>query len=416
MKYKVKDPSLSEIGKKQIEWAEMHMPTLLEIRKSFEKEKPLKGINISAVLHVTKETAALVRTLKIGGAEIALAASNPLSTQDDVAAALVDDGISVFAWKGENNNEYYSNIESIIKIHEPHIIIDDGGDLHAYIHDKLTNIKIIGGTEETTTGVIRLKAMERQGVLRYPVIAVNNAYTKYLFDNRYGTGQSAIDGLLRATNILVAGKIAVVLGYGWVGRGIANRLRGLGARVIVTEVNPVRALEAIMDGFDVMKISDAAKIGDIFITATGNINAITVEHILNMKNGAIMCNAGHFNVEIDVKGLKEISKSIRNIRPYVDEYTLPNGKKVYLLAEGRLVNLAAAEGHPSEVMDMSFANQALAAEYLVKHKDKLTRKVYNMPEELDYRVAELKLRSMGITIDSLTKEQEEYMNQWKYGT
>ncbi|MEM0015696.1 MAG: adenosylhomocysteinase [Saccharolobus sp.] len=416
MKYKVKDPSLSEIGKKQIEWAEMHMPTLLEIRKSFEKEKPLKGINISAVLHVTKETAALVRTLKIGGAEIALAASNPLSTQDDVAAALVDDGISVFAWKGENDNEYYSNIESIIKIHEPHIIIDDGGDLHAYVHDKLTNIKIIGGTEETTTGVIRLKAMEKQGVLRYPVIAVNNAYTKYLFDNRYGTGQSAIDGLLRATNILVAGKIAVVLGYGWVGRGIANRLRGLGARVIVTEVNPVRALEAIMDGFDVMKISDAAKIGDIFITATGNINAITVEHILNMKNGAIMCNAGHFNVEIDVKGLKEISKSIRNIRPYVDEYTLPNGKKVYLLAEGRLVNLAAAEGHPSEVMDMSFANQALAAEYLVKHKDELTRKVYNMPEELDYRVAELKLRSMGIIIDSLTKEQEEYMNQWKYGT
>lgn len=416
MKYKVKDLSLAEIGKKQIEWAEMHMPTLLEIRKRFEVEKPLKGINIAAVLHVTKETAALVRTLKIGGAEVALAASNPLSTQDDVAAALVNDGISVFAWKGETEEEYYSNIESIVKLNNPQIVMDDGGDLHAYIHEKASELKIFGGTEETTTGVIRLKAMEEQGVLRYPVIAVNNAYTKYLFDNRYGTGQSAIDGILRATNILVAGKIAVVAGYGWVGRGIANRLRGLGARVIVTEVNPIRALEAVMDGFEVMPISEASKIGDIFITATGNINVIRKEHILNMKNGAILANAGHFNVEIDVKGLKEISIGKRNIRPYVDEYILPNGKRIYLLADGRLVNLAAAEGHPSEVMDMSFANQALAVEYIAKNKDKLSKKVYNMPEELDYLVAQIKLKTMGILIDELTEEQKEYMKQWKYGT
>ncbi len=380
-------------------------------------EKPLKGINISAVLHVTKETAALVKTLKIGGANVALAGSNPLSTQDDVAAALVEEGISVFAWRGENETEYYSNIESIVKIHEPNIVMDDGADLHAYIHEKVSSkLDIYGGTEETTTGVIRLKAMEKDGVLKYPLIAVNNAYTKYLFDNRYGTGQSAIDGILRATNILIAGKITVVAGYGWVGRGIANRLRGMGARVIVTEVDPIRALEAVMDGFDVMPIAEASKVGDIFVTATGNTKAIRVEHILNMKDGAILSNAGHFNVEVDVKGLKETAVKVRNIRPYVDEYTLPNGKKVYLLADGRLVNLAAAEGHPSEVMDMSFANQALAVEYLVKNRGKLEKKVYNMPMELDYEVARIKLKSMGIQIDELTEEQKEYLEQWKSGT
>ncbi|TRM97536.1 adenosylhomocysteinase, partial [Sulfolobus sp. B1] len=291
-----------------------------------------------------------------------------------------------------------------------------GGDLHAYLHEKLTDIKVIGGTEETTTGVVRLKAMEEQGVLKYPVVAVNNAYTKYLFDNRYGTGQSAIDGILRATNILIAGKVAVVAGYGWVGRGIANRLRGLGARVIVTEVNPIRALEAVMDGFEVMPMSSAAKVGEMFVTATGGLNVIGIQHILEMKNGAILANAGHFNVEIDVKGLKEVAKSVKNIRPYVDEYELPNNKKVYLLAEGRLVNLAAAEGHPSEVMDMSFSNQALAVEYLVKNRGKLSNKVYNVPEELDYQVAKIKLKTMGIQIDELTEEQKEYMKQWKYGT
>ncbi len=416
MSYKVKDISLSEAGKRQIEWAELHMPTLMEIRRRFETEKPLKGIKISAVLHVTKETAVLMRTLKIAGAEVALAASNPLSTQDDVAAALVNDGIHVFAWKGESNEDYYSNIRSILEIHKPDIVMDDGGDLHAIIHEQKYDFSIIGGTEETTTGVIRLKAMEEQGVLKYPVIAVNNAYTKYLFDNRYGTGQSSIDGILRATNILIAGKVAVVAGYGWVGRGIANRLRGLGARVIVTEVNPVRALEAVMDGFEVMPISKAAELGDIFITATGNINVISVDNILKMKDGALLANAGHFNVEIDVKGLKEIAKNVRNIRPYLDEYLLPNGKRVYLIADGRLVNLAAAEGHPSEVMDLSFANQALAVEYLVKNKGKLERKVYNMPEELDMQVASLKLRTMGISIDELTPEQKEYLKQWKYGT
>ncbi|WP_338601187.1 adenosylhomocysteinase [Sulfolobus tengchongensis] len=417
MNYKIKDLSLANDGKKQIEWAEMHMPTLLEIRKRFEAEKPLKGVNISAVLHVTKETAALVKTLKMGGAEVALAASNPLSTQDEVAAALVTEGISVFAWRGESESEYYNNIESIVKIHEPHIVMDDGADLHAFVHEKMSSeLKVFGGTEETTTGVIRLRAMEKQGVLKYPVIAVNNAYTKYLFDNRYGTGQSAIDGIIRATNILLAGKVAVVAGYGWVGRGIANRLRGLGARVIVTEVDPIRALEAVMDGFDVMPISEASRIGDIFVTATGNTKVIRVEHMLNMKNGAILANAGHFNVEIDVKGLKESAVSVRNIRPYVDEYVLQNGKKIYLLAEGRLVNLAAAEGHPSEVMDMSFANQALAVEYLVKNKGKLQNKVYNMPIELDYEVARIKLKSIGVQIDELTEEQKGYLEQWKSGT
>ncbi|MEJ2776666.1 adenosylhomocysteinase [Sulfolobus sp. SCGC AB-777_L09] len=415
MDYKVKDLSLAEQGKKQIEWAEMHMPALMEIRKQFEKEKPLKGIRISAVLHVTKETAVLVKTLKIGGAEVALAGSNPLSTQDDVAAALVEEGIHVFAWRGENEKDYYDNIREILK-YEPQIVMDDGGDLHAYIHENMKDLQILGGTEETTTGVIRLKAMEEEKVLRYPVIAVNNAFTKYLFDNRIGTGQSTIDGILRATNILIAGKIVVVAGYGWVGRGIANRMRGMGARVIVVEASPLRALEAVMDGFDVMPMSKAAEIGDIFVTATGNINVITKEHIMKMKDGAILANSGHFNVEIDVKGLREVAKSVRNIRPYLDEYTLPNGKRVYLLADGRLVNLAAAEGHPSEVMDLSFSNQALSVRHLVQNHDKLEKKVYNVPQEIDETVAMLKLKSMGIEIEKLTAEQIEYMKQWRYGT
>ncbi|MFP3065310.1 MAG: adenosylhomocysteinase [Sulfolobus sp.] len=415
MDYKVKDLSLAEQGKKQIEWAEMHMPALMEIRKQFEKEKPLKGIRISAVLHVTKETAVLVKTLKIGGAEVALAGSNPLSTQDDVAAALVEEGIHVFAWRGENEKDYYDNIREILK-YEPQIVMDDGGDLHAYIHENMKNLQILGGTEETTTGVIRLKAMEEEKVLRYPVIAVNNAFTKYLFDNRIGTGQSTIDGILRATNILIAGKIVVVAGYGWVGRGIANRMRGMGARVIVVEASPLRALEAVMDGFDVMPMRKAAEIGDIFVTATGNINVITKEHIMKMKDGAILANSGHFNVEIDVKGLREVAKSVRNIRSYLDEYTLPNGKRVYLLADGRLVNLAAAEGHPSEVMDLSFSNQALSVRHLVQNHDKLEKKVYNVPQEIDETVAMLKLKSMGIEIEKLTAEQIEYMKQWRYGT
>lgn len=414
MDYKVKDLSLAEQGKKQIEWAELHMPALMEIKKQFEAEKPLKGIRISAVLHVTKETAALVKTLKAGGAEVALAGSNPLSTQDDVAAALVKEGIRVFAWKGENENDYYNNIKEIMK-YEPQIVMDDGGDLHAYIHENYSG-KIIGGTEETTTGVIRLKAMEEEKVLKYPVVAVNNAFTKYLFDNRIGTGQSTIDGILRATNILIAGKVAVVAGYGWVGRGIAQRLRGMGARVIIVEVSPLRALEAVMDGFDVMPMSKAAEIGEIFVTATGNINVINKEHFLKMKDGAILANSGHFNVEINVKGLRDIAKQVRTIRPYLEEYTLDNGKKIYLLADGRLVNLAAAEGHPSEVMDLSFSNQALSVKYLIENKDKLEPKVYNVPQEIDETVAMLKLRGMGIELEPMTKEQIEYMKQWRYGT
>jgi adenosylhomocysteinase len=416
MKYKIKDPSLSELGKKQIEWAEQHMPALLEIKRKYEKEKPLNNIKISAVLHVTKETGVLMKVLKSLGAEVALAGSNPLSTQDEVASALVDEGIMVFAWRGESEKEYYENIENILKIHEPDIVMDDGADLHAYIHENARDLKIIGGTEETTTGVIRLKAMEREGILKYPVIAVNNALTKYLFDNRYGTGQSSIDGILRATNILIAGKIAVVVGYGWVGRGIANRLRGMGARVIIVEVDPIRALEAVMDGFDVMPISKAVEIGDIFITATGNINVIDTHHIMKMKNGAILANAGHFNVEINVKGLKEISRGHKQIRQYVDEYLLPNGKKVYLLAEGRLVNLVAAEGHPSEVMDMSFSNQVLAILYLIRNKGSLQNKVYDVAEDLDREVARIKLKTMGIEIDELTEEQKHYLKQWRVGT
>ncbi len=412
--YKVKEIGLAEQGAKQIEWAEMHMQTLMKIRERMEREKPLSGVKIAAVLHVTKETGALMRTLHSAGAEVYLAGSNPLSTQDDVAAALAKDGIHVFAWKGENEKEYYDAIETVARS-SPNLVMDDGGDLHALMHDKFYSNEIIGGTEETTTGVVRLKAMEEDGVLKYPVIAVNNAFTKYLFDNRFGTGQSAIDGILRATNIMIAGKVVVVSGYGWVGRGIASRMRGLGARVVVTEVSPVRALEALMDGFEVMSIHEASKIGDIFVTATGNINVVSIDDIMNMKDGAILANAGHFNVEIDVEGLKKMSKGIRKIREFTDEYLLSNGKRVYLLAEGRLVNLAAAEGHPSEVMDLSFANQALSAEYIIQNKG-LRKAVYNVPTEIDNQVAELKLLSMGIKIDEMTRQQREYSKQWKYGT
>jgi len=413
--YKVRDIRLAEQGRRQLEWAELHMPALMEIRRRFEREKPLKGIKISAVLHVTKETGALVRTLMAGGAEVSLAGSNPLSTQDDVAAALAEEGVRVFAWKGETVEEYWQNIREVLKV-KPDVVMDDGADLHALIHESYPDLRPLGGTEETTTGVLRLKAMEEQGVLRYPVIAVNNAFTKYLFDNRIGTGQSTVDGILRATNLLIAGKIAVVAGYGWVGRGIAWRLRGMGARVIVTEVSPLRALEAVMDGFDVMPMTRAAEIGDLFVTATGNTKVVRADHFLKMKDGAVLANAGHFNVEIDVEGLERLAVSKRNVRPYLDEYVLPNGRRLYLLAEGRLVNLAAAEGHPSEVMDLSFSNQALSVEYLVKKGKELERKVYNVPQEIDEQVAWLKLRGMGIEIDQMTEEQKEYVKQWRYGT
>ncbi|PVU73450.1 adenosylhomocysteinase [Sulfolobales archaeon SCGC AB-777_J03] len=413
--YKVRDIRLAEQGRRQLEWAELHMPALMEIRRRFESEKPLKGIKISAVLHVTKETGALVRTLMAGGAEVSLAGSNPLSTQDDVAAALAEEGVRVFAWKGETVEEYWQNIREVLKV-KPDVVMDDGADLHVLIHESYPDLRPLGGTEETTTGVLRLKAMEEQGVLRYPVIAVNNAFTKYLFDNRIGTGQSTVDGILRATNLLIAGKVAVVAGYGWVGRGIAWRLRGMGARVIVTEVSPLRALEAVMDGFDVMSMTRAAEIGDLFVTATGNTKVVRADHFLKMKDGAVLANAGHFNVEIDVEGLERLAVSKRNVRPYLDEYVLPNGRRLYLLAEGRLVNLAAAEGHPSEVMDLSFSNQALSVEYLVKKGNELERKVYNVPQEIDEQVAWLKLRGMGIEIDQMTEEQKEYVKQWRYGT
>lgn len=412
--FKVRDISLATRGRSMIEWAERNMPVLMKIRKDFEETKPLTGVRIAAVLHVTKETAVLTRTLVSGGAEVWLAASNPLSTQDEVAAALAVEGIRVFAWRGESDEEYFWCIERVAHSN-PNVVIDDGGDLHVFLHEKMSEIaeKIIGGTEETTTGVIRLRALESSGMLKYPVIAVNDSKTKYLFDNRYGTGQSTLDGVMRATNVLIAGKVVVVSGYGWVGRGIATRARGLGARVIITEVDPVKALEAVMDGFDVMPMFEAAKVGDIFITATGNIDVIKAEHALLMKDGAILANAGHFNVEISVLDLENIAVSKKAVRNNVTEYLLPNGRRVYLLAEGRLVNLVAAEGHPSEVMDLSFANQALAVKYLVENRGKISNRVYKLPEEIDNTIARLKLRSMGIEIDSLTEKQIEYLKSWK---
>lgn len=414
MEAKVKDLSLSKEGRLKIEWAEAHMPVLMELRKKYQDSRPLKGYRISAALHVTKETAVLIETLRAWGAEIFLAPSNPLSTQDDVAAAIAEGGVTVKAWRGMNEQEYFGAIRDAARA-SPDIVVDDGADLHVTIHEEMPSVgkNVIGGNEETTTGVIRLKALEASGRLLYPVIAVNNALTKYLFDNRYGTGQSTIDGILRATNVLLAGKRVVVAGYGWVGRGIAMRARGMGARVIVTEVDPIRALEALMDGFDVMSMAEAAPIGDVFITATGDINVVRREHILVMKDGAILANAGHFNVEVSVQDLESIAKSKREIRPNTVEYTLTNGRRVYLLAEGRLVNLVAAEGHPSEVMDMSFANQALAVLYHVNNRGRLQPKVYDVPLEQDQEVARLKLRTMDINIDELTPEQVKYLRSWR---
>jgi adenosylhomocysteinase len=416
MKHKVKDLSLAPKGDLQIEWASKHMPVLAQIQKRFAETKPLKGFTLGACLHVTKETGVLVDTFLAGGAKVGLCGSNPLSTQDDVAAALAQKGVNIFAWRGQSTDEYYWCVERVLDL-EPSITLDDGADLVSTLHSKRKNAlpKIKGGTEETTTGVLRLRAMETDKALKYPIIAVNDAYTKYLFDNRYGTGQSTLDGILRATNILLAGKNFVVCGYGWCGRGLAMRAQGMGANVIVTEVNALRALEASMNGFRVMLISEAAAIGDIFVTVTGDTSVIRGEHMKKMKDGAIMANSGHFNVEIDQKDLDKISTKKRNIRPNLDEYSIKDGRKLYLLAEGRLVNLAAAEGHPSEVMDMSFADQALCVEHIVKN-EKFEAKVYGVPKEIDEQVANLKLISMKVKIDKLTQEQHKYLATWDSGT
>ncbi|MDY0027485.1 MAG: adenosylhomocysteinase [Candidatus Humimicrobiaceae bacterium] len=418
MEFDVKDINLAKEGKNKIEWAAIEMPVLSNIRAEFSKKKPLKGLTLGACLHVTSETANLMITLKEGGANVALCASNPLSTQDDVAASLVKDyGISVFAIKGEDNKTYYRHINSVLDT-RPQITMDDGADLISTIHVRRKELleNIYGGTEETTTGVIRLKSMEKNGVLFYPVIAVNDARTKHFFDNRYGTGQSTIDGILRATNILLAGKKFVVAGYGWCGKGVAARAKGMGASVIILEVDPIKALEAKMDGFDVMNSIEAAKVGDIFLSVTGNKNVIGKDIIKNCKDNVILANSGHFDVEIDLNYLKSNCKSKRKVRPFVEEYLMEDGRKIYVLAEGRLVNLSAAEGHPASVMDMSFANQALSAKYIFTSNKKLSRKVYPVPEEIDKKIAELKLKSMGIRIDRLTQEQEEYLNSWEIGT
>ena len=410
--FQVKDKALAPQGHLQIEWASAHMPVLNQVKRRFIKEQPLKGLTLGACLHVTKETAVLVDTLVAGGAKVALCGSNPLSTQDDVAAALAEKGVHVFAQRGQTTEEYYWCINKVLD-YKPVITLDDGADLVGTLHSKRTEglQYVKGGTEETTTGVVRLRAMEADGSLKYPIIAVNDAYTKYLFDNRYGTGQSTIDGLLRATSVLLAGKNFVVCGYGWCSRGIAMRARGLGANVIVTEVIPTKALEAAMDGFRVMPIAEAATIGDIFVTATGDINVIRGEHMEKMKDGAIIANSGHFNVEISLKDLEALSVAKRTMV----EYKLKDGRKLYLLAEGRLVNLSAAEGHPSEVMDMSFANQALCAEYMAKAA-KMTPKVYPVPKDIDETVAKLKLKAMGVKIDELTPEQKRYLSTWEMGT
>jgi adenosylhomocysteinase len=418
MEFHVKDLSLADEGLRLIEWAEMDMPVLRQIRERFAAEKPLKDVRIGACLHVTAETANLVRTLKEGGAEVYLCASNPLSTKDEVAAALVKHfEVPVFAIRGEDRDTYYKHIKAVLDA-KPHITIDDGADLVSTLHKERPEqaAEIIGGTEETTTGVIRLRALATEGKLLYPIIAVNDALTKHLFDNRYGTGQSTIDGILRATNRLLAGSYFVVCGYGWCGKGLAMRARGMGARVIVTEVDPLKALEAVMDGYLVMPMDEAAKLGDFFVTVTGNKSVIRREHFLKMKDGAIVANSGHFDVEIDIPALRELAKSVRTIRSEVEEYTLQDGRKVYLLAQGRLVNLACAEGHPSAVMDMSFANQALSVEYLIKNRGKLKREVYPVPPEIDRMVARLKLSSMGIKIDELTPEQVRYLSSWEEGT
>ncbi|MBN1898617.1 MAG: adenosylhomocysteinase [Spirochaetes bacterium] len=418
MNYDVKDLKLAEQGKLRIEWAAREMNVLKQIQDSFIKTKPLKGIKLAACLHVTTETANLMITLRDGGAELALTASNPLSTQDDVAAALVKYyEIPTFAIKGEDNDTYYKHLHSALDI-KPHITMDDGADLVSTLHSKRKDLlqNVLGGTEETTTGVIRLKAMAKDKALKYPIIAVNNAKTKHFFDNRYGTGQSTIDGIIRATNILLAGKYFVVAGYGWCSKGVAMRARGMGANVVITEVDPLKALEAVMDGFTVLSMNEAAKIGDIFVTLTGNKSVIRGEHFKSMKSGAILANSGHFNVEIDIPALKKMSKKIRNVREFVVEYKMNGGKSIFLLGEGRLINLAAAEGHPSSVMDMSFANQALSAKYIREHHKKLQMDVYDVPEPIDMKIAELKLKSMGTKIDSLTPLQEKYLNSWKEGT
>jgi adenosylhomocysteinase len=414
----VKDIALADDGKRKIQWANQHMPVLQLIRKQFIKDQPLKGVRVSACLHVTSETANLVITLRDGGADVVLCASNPLSTQDEVAASLVKDyGIPTYAIKGEDNDTYYRHISAALD-HKPQITMDDGADLVTQLLTKRTDLlsNVIGGTEETTTGVIRLRAMAKDGTLKFPVIAVNDALTKHFFDNRYGTGQSTLDGVIRATNLLLAGLRVVVAGYGWCGRGVAMRAKGHGADVIVTEINPTKAIEAVMDGFRVMPMSQAAEIGDVFITVTGNKNVISTDHFAKLKHGAVLSNSGHFNAEIDLPALERQSSGKREVRPFVDEYDLKNGRKVYLLGDGRLINLAAAEGHPAAVMDMSFANQAYAAEYMVKHSKELKNQVYAVPEHLDQQIAKLKLDSMGFQIDKLTAEQEHYLSSWNEGT
>jgi len=417
MESRVKDLSLAEEGKKIVEWAEFKMPVLAKIKERFEKEKPLKGVKIGACLHVTKETAVLTKTLIAGGAEVFLCASNPLSTQDEVAAALANEGVNVYAWRGETTNEYYENLKIVLD-NEPEVTIDDGADLVATIHkERLDLIKnIIGGTEETTTGVIRLKALAEKGELKYPIIAVNEAKSKSLFDNPIGTGQSAIDGIIRATNVLLAGKNVVVVGYGRVGSGIAERARGFGAKVTIVEVDPIKALKAAMNGYNVTSMDKASSYGDIFITATGNINVIREEHMKKMRDGAILANAGHFDVEISKPDLNKISIKKEKISNCVERFTLKNGRRIYLLAEGRLVNLGCAEGHPSEVMDLSFSIQALSIEYIVKNKGKLPCKVIDVPLDIDFEVAGLKLRSMDVELEKLTEEQKRYLSSWEIGT
>ena len=416
--FDVKNIELADLGKRRIEWANQSMPVLQSIRKEFIKNQPLKGIRIAACLHVTTETANLAITLRDGGADVVLCASNPLSTQDDVASSLVRDyNISTYAIKGEDNDSYYKHILAALD-HKPHMTMDDGADLVSTALTKRKDVLdgIIAGTEETTTGVIRLRAMAKDGQLRYPIVAVNDALTKHMFDNRYGTGQSTMDGVIRCTNMLIAGSKFVIAGFGWCGRGLASRARGMGADVIVTEIDPTKAIEAVMEGYRVMSMAEAAKIGDIFVTVTGNKNVLAREHFEAMKNGAVVANSGHFNVEIDIPALEKLSSTKRTTRDFVEEYVMKDGRKIYLLGEGRLINLAAAEGHPASVMDMSFANQALSCEFLIKNYKTLEKKVYSVPDELDKKVARLKLESMGVKIDKLTAEQEEYLASWSEGT
>jgi adenosylhomocysteinase len=415
--YDVKDIKLAESGKLRIEWAGREMPVLRLVRERFAREKPFKGVRIAGCLHITSETGNLAATLQAGGADLILCASNPLSTQDDVAAALVASNVPTNAIKGEDDKTYYKHINTALD-HAPQLTIDDGADLVTTLHTRRSDLikNVIGGTEETTTGVIRLRSMEKDGALKYPIVAVNDAMTKHFFDNRYGTGQSTLDGITRATNVLWAGKKVVICGYGWCGRGVAMRAKGMGSHIIITEVDPLKALEAVMDGYQVLPIAEAVQIGDVFITVTGDINVIDKAHFLMLKDGAILANSGHFNVEINLAALEAIAQSKRSIRPFVEEFTLANGRRIYILGEGRLINLAAAEGHPASVMDMSFANQALCLEYLVKNKGAIKPRVYPVPEDIDKEIARLKLRSMGINIDTLTPEQVKYLASWEQGT